>query len=114
MPYEALDGPQPLEEALAVVVHERAMADLASGPRALAVVVKMCARDREHGLDRRQLAEQIQHRRVAPGSSRAERPAEHGAQVILELARLGALDGPVAGVVDSRRHLVREQSLLRL
>ena len=40
---------------------------------------------------------------------RAERQAEDGAQVVLELAGLGAFDRPVARVVDARRDLVREQ-----
>ena len=43
----------------------------------------------------------------------AERQAEDGAQVVLELARLGAFDRPVAGVVHARRHLVRDQLPLR-
>ena len=33
----------------------------------------------------------------------AERQAEHGAQVVLELGGLAAFDGPVAGVVHARR-----------
>ncbi len=39
----------------------------------------------------------------------AERPTEHGTQVIFELAGLSALDRPVTRVVDSRRHLVGDE-----
>ena len=56
MPYEPLDGPQSLEQALAIIVYERAMADFAPRPGALAVVVEMCAWNCEHGFDGRKLA----------------------------------------------------------
>ena len=45
----------------------------------------------------------------APGAlslRRAQRPARHGADVLLELRDEPAVHGPVAGVVNARRHLV--------
>ena len=45
---------------------------------------------------------------------RPERQTEDRAQVVLELARDGAVDRPVAGVVDARRELVREQPAVDL
>ncbi len=45
----------------------------------------------------------------ASAAGRSERQAEDRAQVVLELARDGAVDRPVTGVVDARRVLVREQ-----
>jgi hypothetical protein len=56
MPYEPLDGLQALEQALAIIVYERAVADFAPRPGALAVVVEMCAWNCEHGFDGRKLA----------------------------------------------------------
>ena len=38
-----------------------------------------------------------------------ERQRQHSPQVILELTRLRALDGPVTRVVDAGRHLIRKQ-----
>src|SRR5690606_28880651 len=67
----------------------------------------------EEPLARRHAAEQVQHAGMAPRGRVAERPIEHRAQVILELARFGALDRPMAGVVDARCDLVREQSVPR-
>ena len=43
------------------------------------------------------------------GPRAAERQAGDGAHVVLELAGVGALDGPVAGVVHARRHLVGDE-----
>ena len=50
---------------------------------------------------------------VAARPGVAERQAEDGAHVILELAGLRAFDRPVAGVVDARRHLVGDQPARR-
>ena len=66
------------------------------------------ARDGEHVLRRRHAADQVEEQRGrASRSSRAA--AEDRAQVVLELARRGALDRPVPGVVHARRELVGEQ-----
>ncbi len=43
---------------------------------------------------------------MADGSGAAQRQPENGTQMIFELAGFGALDGPVAGVVDTRCHFV--------
>ena len=40
---------------------------------------------------------------------RSEWPAQHGTEVLLELAGVRALDRPVAGVVDARRQLVGQE-----
>ena len=50
---------------------------------------------------------------IATGSrdaDAAEGKSTDRPQVVLELARLGALDRPVAGVVHAGRHLVAEQA----
>ena len=47
--------------------------------------------------------------RLAERVRRAERETENGPHVVLELARNGAVDRPVARVVDARSELVREQ-----
>ncbi len=57
----------------------------------------------------RQAADEIDHGGVAARLRGAERQIEDGAQVILELAGDRALDGPVAGVMHARRHLVGDQ-----
>src|SRR5260370_41917256 len=49
---------------------------------------------------------------MAGGSGGAEREAEDGAKMILELAGDGAFDGPVAGIVDARGHFVGEELAL--
>src|SRR5215469_15139392 len=38
-----------------------------------------------------------------------KREAEYRAKMILELAGDGSFDGPVAGIMDARRHLIGEQ-----
>ena len=43
------------------------------------------------------------------GARAAERQAGDGAHVVLELAGVGAFDGPVAGVVHARRHFVGDE-----
>src|SRR5688500_3667637 len=57
-----------LEQPGTVGVDDRAVADLAPGPRALAVVVQMSARNREHCVARRKTAQQVQHRSVPSGA----------------------------------------------
>src|SRR5260370_1203375 len=49
---------------------------------------------------------------MAGGSRGAEREAEDGAEVVLELAGDGAFDGPVAGIVGARGHFVGEELAL--
>ena len=84
------------------------MAELAAGARLLAVQVEMRVRDLEHVQGLRHGADQVHHQR-APRLRRPERQPEDRPQVVLELARLGALDRPVAGVVHPRRDLVCQQ-----
>uniref|UniRef100_A0A914YS88 Uncharacterized protein n=1 Tax=Panagrolaimus superbus TaxID=310955 RepID=A0A914YS88_9BILA len=54
-------------------------------------------------------AQPVQHAGMAEHAGAAQRQAQHGAQVVLELRSLAAFDGPVAGVVHARRHLVGQQ-----
>ena len=102
------------------VVAERGhVPDLAAGPRLLAVQVDLERRatGRRGGAAARRApgrsarpAEHVRHRhrrRGQPGL--AERVVEHRPQVLLELRRPGALDGPVAGVVRAHRQLVDQQ-----
>ena len=63
----------------------------------------------QQALERWRLADEVDHDALAERVRRAEREAENGAYVVLELARDGAVDRPVARVVDARRELVREQ-----
>ena len=58
------------------------------------------------------LADQVDHGAVAGRARRAERHPENRPQVVLELAGGAALDGPVAGVVYARGHLVGDQTAL--
>src|SRR5579871_4798364 len=57
------------------------------------------------------LADQIMHFSPAAPSRDSERPAGYGADVLLELRRLGALDRPMAGIVHPRRDLVDDEAL---
>jgi hypothetical protein len=84
-----------------------------------AVPVDRCPGDGERLLDRPQClfqqpiarTQHIDHRR-RPDFERciAERQAEDGAQVLLELARCAGLDRVVAGVVRPRRDLVDQHA----
>src|SRR5688572_23936356 len=85
-----------LEESGPLGVHERAVADFAAGAGALTVVVQMRSRNAERGLARGQAPEEVQHGCMAARARVAERPAEDGTQMVLELARLRAFDRPVA------------------
>src|SRR5579859_4736885 len=86
------------------------MAEFAAGTWRLAVEVQVGARYGEHGGRIGKYANQIAHRGITTRLGGAERQADHGAQVVLELTRLGALDGPMAGVMDARRDLIGDQS----
>ena len=54
-------------------------------------------------------ADQVDHHRRRAHHRLRQRQAKDGAQVIFELARLGALDCPVARVVNPWGHLVGQQ-----
>src|SRR5690606_2830863 len=107
--YHGLQRFEALKQPLAVRIDERHVTDFARGPRCFAIDVYPGTRHAEQLLDGRKPSEQVQHRRVAARGRLAERPAEHGAQVILELTRYRTLDRPVPRVVHARRHLVGEQ-----
>ena len=57
------------------------------------------------------LADEIVHLDSPRRVGRAERPAGDGADMLLELRGLRAVERPVAGIVDARRDLVDDQPL---
>ena len=85
------------------------MAELPPRPRLLAVQVNVRSGNREQALVRRDSSDEVDHDAPAARLGRAERETEDRAQVILELARLGAVDRPVPGVVHARSELVRQE-----
>src|SRR5690606_27110303 len=72
------------------------------------------ALDREHRFTRGNVPDQVQHRRVSAWRGRAQREAADRTEMVLELARLRALDRPVPRVVHSGRHLVRKEVVASL
>jgi len=85
------------------------VAELAARARRLAVVVEVRAGHREDRVPVGHLADAVHHRARSACSGRPEGTTEDGAEMVLELAGLGAFDGPMARVVHPRRDLVREQ-----
>ncbi|MNP05627.1 hypothetical protein D3C76_975820 [compost metagenome] len=74
----------------------------------------MAVGDGDDLVHRRHLADEVEHRALAHLGGRAQRQAGDGAQVVLELAALGAFDGPVPGVVHARGDLVGLQAAVHL
>ena len=85
------------------------MANLTARARSLAVGVVMSSGHRQRRRSVRHRTDAVQHDGVADGGGRTERQAQNRPQVVLELAGLGAFDGPVPGVVNARRHFVGGQ-----
>ncbi len=90
------------------------MADLASWPRTLAVVVPVQAGNGQGAGAVGQVADQVEHGAGLDQAGLAQRQAEHGAQMVFELAGGRALDGPVPGIVHPRRHFVAQQAAIVL
>src|SRR5712664_4721272 len=90
------------------------MAEFAAGARGFAVEMEVRIGDGENFGGFGEVADEIEHGAVAGGSRGAEREAEDGAEMVFELARDGAFDGPVAGIVDARSHFVGEQAAIVL
>src|SRR5688572_5245289 len=88
---------------------ESHMAEFTARPFRLAVVVHVQARPGEQVASVRLAADDVDHDGVAAWRGAAERQPRDGAHVVFELAGLGALDRPVSGIVDARRHLVGDQ-----
>ena len=88
------------------------MAEFAAGARRFAVEMEMRVADGENVGGVGKFADQIQHGGRSDRVRRAERQTHDGAQMVLELTGERAFDGPVAGVVDARRHFVGEQAAI--
>ena len=88
------------------------MAEFAARAGGLAVEMEMGVRDREDFGGFGEIAYEIEHGAVAGEPGGAEREAEDGAEMVLELAGDSAFDGPVSGIVDPRSHFVGEQFAL--
>src|SRR5688500_13407600 len=85
------------------------VADLASGAVGLPVEVEMRPRNSEDDCWGDRLPDEVQHRGMPAGPGGAKRQPGNGAHMVLELAGLGPLDRPVAGVVNPGSHLVGNQ-----
>src|SRR3954447_20904552 len=90
-----------LPQRLWVVGHQRHMPQLAPGTCLFAVAVHVRTGDRQDRGGVGLLPDHVDHGDVAADPDVAERQAADRPDVVLELARLGALDRPVAGVVDA-------------
>jgi len=112
--HHAREALQTIAQLRCALGEHRDVADLAAEPRLLAVEVQARAGDRQHRFGGRRRADQVHHRDRAVRRRAAEREAGDRAQVVLELARLRALDRPVPAVVHARRHLVRDQRVADL
>src|SRR5690606_16746717 len=87
----------------------RAVTEFPARPGGLAIVVEVNARLREQPSRGRHPADEVDHGAVTSCVRSTKRQAEHGAQMVLELAGDSALDRPVTGVVHAGRHLVGQQ-----
>src|SRR5688572_10865833 len=76
--------------------------------------MQVSPRNSEHGVAGRKAPDQVQHGSVTARARVPERPPQNRAQMVLELARLRALDRPVSGVVNARCHLVGDEPALRV
>src|SRR5882762_6466519 len=101
---------QPGGELLGRRGTQRDMPQLAASARSFAVKVQMRV---THGKDLcwvGHFSDQIEHSRAAQRARRAQWQADHGAQVIFELAGERAFDSPMPRIVDARRHFVSQQA----
>src|SRR5579875_2326409 len=62
----------------------------------------------------RQLTDKVQHGARLPRLGGSQGQTEKSAQMMLELACFCSLNGPMAGVVNARRHLVGKELLALL
>src|SRR5258707_7226925 len=85
------------------------MAEFAAGARGFAVEMEVRIGDGENFGGFGEVADEIEHGAVAGGSRGAEREAEDGAEMVLELAGDGAFDGPVAGIVNTWSQFVGKE-----
>ncbi len=89
---------------------QRGVANLAADLEGLAVVVQVAVADGDDLVHGRHFTDEVEHCALAHLGRRAQRQASDGAQVVLELAALGAFDGPVPGVVHARGDFVGLQA----
>src|SRR5258708_32669883 len=85
------------------------VAKFAAGARSFSVEVEVGVGDGEEFGGFGEVADEVEHGAVAGRSCGAEGETEDGAEMILELAGDGTLDGPEAGSVDAWGHSVGEE-----
>jgi hypothetical protein len=88
--------------------------ELAARAWSLSVQVQMRIGNGQNVRRFRKIANQVDHGTVTGWSGGAERKAEDRAQMVFELAGDRPFDGPVAGIVNARRHFVSEEAALVL
>lgn len=77
-------------------------------------MVQVAVVDGDDLLHRRYFTDEVEHRALADLGGRAQWQAGNSAQVVLELAALGAFNGPVPGVVHTRGDFVGLQATVDL
>lgn len=86
------------------------VAEFPARPGGFSVKVQVRVGDGQDFRRFREASNQVEHSAVAGHASRAERQAENSAKMVFKLTGDGSFDGPVAGIVDARRHLVGQQA----
>src|SRR4051794_6444301 len=85
------------------------MAQFTIGPGFFPVAVKVYARHAQNVPGLWDAANEVKHRGMPDGISAAEWQSDNCPNVVFELAGLRAFDGPMAGVMYTRSHLVRDE-----
>src|SRR5271169_1040478 len=88
--------------------------EFAAGARRLAVEMEVSVWNGQNFGRGGSFADQIQHGGVAESSCGTEGEAAASPEVIFKLAGDRAFDGPVAGIVNARSHLVGEEFAVQL
>jgi hypothetical protein len=91
---------------------ERYVADFSARTKRFSINVQVGIRRSEEFIGIGKFADQIQHGGVPNCAGIAERQTRNRAKMIFELASDRAFNTPVAGIVDARRHFVREQAAI--
>src|ERR1700682_4727544 len=90
------------------------MTDFAACADRLAIEMEMRIRNRENFCGLWDFSDQVEHGAEPLSSRGAERQPHDRAEMVFELTGYSAFDGPVAGIVDARRHLVGQQAAFLL